>query len=393
MSAQWHVCGRTRRCVAGISAIGAAAGISRTALNDLFRVHGHESPAAFLRRVRVEYACRLLQTGMKPADAAAGAGFEASSAFHHQFLVRTGLTPKAYAKLRGADRFTLRLPAGYRFREVLDFYGRDLESVSEQVFPDEIKKALLLDGRAAMVEIVFGSSAASVVVDGGNAFDAHRAVVRMLGLDADASGFERHCADDALLGAVVGRQRGLRIPMTPEPWEALAWAIIGQQISVKAAVVLRRELIAALGRPHRSGLRAHPSAIDVAKTDVGTLRRLKFSRSKAEYLIAAAKAVAGGELDLSGMRDLSAKHAARLLRNVRGVGPWTVQYVFLRGFGFADCLPAGDAGLARGLERIAGTRPEAAAVQQMMARYAPYRSLATYHVWASLKQGDERNAF
>src|SRR5580698_6172555 len=119
-----------------IAAIGAAAGVSRTALNDLFREHGHESPAAFLRRVRVEHVCRLLEGGIKPADAAANAGFEGTSAFHQQFLARTGLTPGGYAGLGGTGEFVLRLPAGYRFREVLDFYGRDPRSVSEQVSSD-----------------------------------------------------------------------------------------------------------------------------------------------------------------------------------------------------------------------------------------------------------------
>jgi len=389
---------RTVACVreepgafADIGAIGGTAGVSRTALNDLFREHGHESPAAFLRRVRVERVCRLLESGMKPVDAAASAGFEGSSAFHQQFRARTGMTPKAYAGLRDASRFTMKLPEGYRFREVLDFYGRDPESASERVSSNGFKKALLIDGDPAVVETVFEGDVAAVCVEGGNAFRAHRAVVRMLGLDADAGGFERQFAGDALLGAMVTRQRGLRIPLTPEPWEALAWAIIGQQISLKAAVVLRRELIAALGQPHSSGLRAHPSPQVVAKTDVEALRRLKFSRSKAEYLIAAARAVAGGELDLSKVRDLSAKHAARLLANVRGIGPWTVQYVFLRGFGFADCLPAGDAGLAQGLARVLSERPDETVVRETMARFAPYRSLATYHVWASLK-GEKSNA-
>jgi len=112
---------------------------------------------------------------------------------------------------------------------------------------------------------------------------------------------------------------------------------------------------------------------------------LKFSRSKAEYLIAAAKAVAGGELPIGNLRELSAKHSARLLGNVRGIGHWTIQYAFLRGFGFADCLPAGDAGLAQGLGRLSGERPDESEVRETMARFAPYRSLATYHVWASLK--------
>jgi AraC family transcriptional regulator, regulatory protein of adaptative response / DNA-3-methyladenine glycosylase II len=371
-----------------IAAIGTAAGISRTALNDLFREHGHESTGTFLRRLRVEHVCRLLECGAKPADAAASAGYEGTSAFHQQFLARTGLTPGVYAGLDVAREFVLRLPAGYRFQEVLDFYGRDPLSVSEQVFAGGLRKALSIDGQPSLVEILFEEfekDTASIRVDGGNAFRAHRAVVRMLGIDSDASGFERQFADDPLLGAVLQRQRGLRIPLTPEPWEALAWAIMGQQISLKAAVALRRELITALGAQHGSGLRAHPSAQAVAELAVAALRKLKFSRSKAEYLIAAAKAVASGELPIANLRELSARHSARLMSNVRGIGPWTIQYAFLRGFGFADCLPSGDAGLAQGLSRLSGARPDEPRIREMMSRFAPYRSLATYHVWASLK--------
>jgi DNA-3-methyladenine glycosylase II len=283
------------------------------------------------------------------------------------------------------------LPAGYRFREVLDFYGRDPESVSEQVFANRFRKAVTIDGRAAVIEIAFEKDVAVVRVDGGNAFAAHWAVVRMVGLDSDVAGFERQFAADPLLGALVRRRRGLRIPLTPEPWEALAWAIIGQQISLKAAVRLRRELIAAWGIRHLSGLRAHPTADAVAALDIGALQKLKFSGSKAEYLIAAAKAVTRGELPIADLRDHSVRHLARLLGSVRGIGPWTIQYVFLRGFGFADCLPAGDVGLAQGLRRLIGERPNEAGVREIMERFAPHRSLAAYHVWASLK-GEDKNA-
>jgi AraC family transcriptional regulator of adaptative response / DNA-3-methyladenine glycosylase II len=385
---------RVRRAPAsfpGISAIGAAAGMSRTALNDLFREHGHESPGAFLRRIRVEHVCRLLERGIKPADAAASAGFEGTSAFHQQFLARTGLTPGVYAGLGNAREFVLRLPVAYRFQEVRNFYGRDPLSVGEQVFAGGLRKALLIDGQPSMVEISFQHESALVRIEDGNAFRAHEAVVRMLGLDADASGFERQFADDPLLGALFERQRGLRIPLTPQPWEAIAWAITGQQISLKAAVALRRELIATLGLKHRSGLRAHPSAEMVAALDVEALRKLKFSRSKAEYLIAAAKAVVSGEIPIANLRNLSARHAARLMERIRGIGPWTIQYAFLRGFGFADCLPSGDAGLARGLGHFTGERPVEVHIREIMSRFAPYRSLATYHVWASLK-GDDSNA-
>jgi 3-methyladenine DNA glycosylase/8-oxoguanine DNA glycosylase len=146
-------------------------------------------------------------------------------------------------------------------------------------------------------------------------------------------------------------------------------------------------LIGAFGKLHSSGLRTHPGAEAIANMSVEDLRKLKFSRSKAEYLIAAATAIAAGEPAIAGLRELSARHAARLLGKIRGIGPWTVQYAFLRGFGFADCLPSGDAGLAQGLERLTGARPPETEIRETMERFAPWRSLATYHIWASLKEG------
>ena len=394
--AEWHetlfeeTAQRIRRnpaAFSGVAGIAKAAGLARTALNDLFREHAHESPAAFLRRVRVEHAARLLAEGARPAMAANAAGFESASVFHLHFTARTGLTPTAYAALAVSNRFDLRLPARYRTAEALRFFGRDEAGVSERVTANSVTKCVLLAGKPAIVEIQFHRGVARCSTDASDVFAAHGIAVRMLGLDAAADTFERGFAHDDLLGALIGRQRGLRIPLTPDPWEALAWAICGQQISVKAAVRLRRELIAAVGAPHTSGLRAHPTAAEVAALSPERLRSLKFSRSKADYMLAAARAVAAGEVRLS--REMSALRAARVLKAVRGIGDWTVQYTFLRGFGFTDCLPAGDAGLARGLQQLRGERPDEAEIRAVLDCYSPWRSYATYHLWASLKGAGE----
>ncbi len=375
----------------GIPQVARAAGLSRTALNDLFREHGHESPGAFLRRVRVEIACRLLENGAKPIDAASGAGYGSASAFHDQFTSRTGVTPAAYAALRTESSFTVRLPADYRIREVLDFFGRDKESISERVASNGFTKCFEADGETVAVHVEFTKDSAICKTDPGCSFAAHRAVRRMLGFESDAAAFGRQFYRDSALGTMFQRQSGLRIPCTPEPWEALGWAIMGQQISLQAAVTLRRGLILKLGRAHSSGLRAFPMPEAVAAADVDLLRSLKFSASKADYLLAAARAVASGEVPLNKFRELSARHAARLLGSIRGVGPWTVQYVFLRGIAFADCLPAGDAGLARGLAAVLGARPDERGVREALDRFAPFRSLAACHVWASLGDSKDLN--
>jgi 3-methyladenine DNA glycosylase/8-oxoguanine DNA glycosylase len=75
------------------------------------------------------------------------------------------------------------------------------------------------------------------------------------------------------------------------------------------------------------------------------------------------------------------------LTSLRGVGTWTARYTLLRGAGFADCAPVGDVALAAALQKLhaAERRPAPQEVEQLMRPFAPYRSIATFHLWASLK--------
>ena len=235
--------------------------------------------------------------------------------FINSFTDRTGLTPAAFAALGDASEFTLQLPRDYRTQEILAFFSRDKEGVSERVGATGFAKCFESEGHAIHVEVSFAKHSATCRTDRGHAWPAHHAVLRMLGFESDAAAFERQVASVSKdeFNGLFQRQRGLRIPCTPEPWEALGWAIMGQQISLQAAVSLRRGLIGALGQQHASGLKAFPSANVVANVDIEFLRGLGFSASKAEYLLAAARAVANGEVPVEKLRQLSIHHAARVL--------------------------------------------------------------------------------
>ncbi|HEX9081581.1 MAG TPA: hypothetical protein VF768_04830, partial [Holophagaceae bacterium] len=116
-----------------------------------------------------------------------------------------------------------------------------------------------------------------------------------------------------------------------------------------------------------------------------SLQARRCSRRKAEYVIDAARAVAEGRLRLDGLA--TATGAERQLRGQRGCGPWTAGYVMMRGLGFGDCVPIGDAALTLALQRTfaLAERPDGRATERLMAPFAPFRSLATFHLWASLK--------
>jgi AraC family transcriptional regulator of adaptative response / DNA-3-methyladenine glycosylase II len=371
-----------------------ACGVSQGKLENLMRKHAHASPAAWLRRERVRAACNLLlETQERVVEVGHAAGFASESVFHRQFLALTRMTPGAYRGLDGARVFQLQLPQGYRDREVLSFHARDPESTSERVHGRRIVKALSTHEGAAVLELELERSAAwcelhtdsTISRDGMRV--VHGAALRMLGLNADVTGFETRAEKDPRMAALVAARPGLRLPLTPNAFEGLCWAIIGQQINVTFASALRREVLLLAGE-EIADMRTHPTPERLAALDVGDLTRRRYSRAKAEYLIGAARAVAAGELAPEAMSEGSAVAAERKLLDIRGIGKWTARYALMRGAGFADCAPVGDVALAAALQKLvaADERPGDAEVERLMQQFAPHRSLATCHLWASLKE-------
>jgi DNA-3-methyladenine glycosylase II len=192
--------------------------------------------------------------------------------------------------------------------------------------------------------------------------------------------------EDALLGPVVQRMPGLRIVQSASVFEALTWAIIGQQINLPFAIALRRTFIQLAGRRHSSGLWCYPEAADAARLDVEALTTRKFSRAKAETLLRVATLVDSGELLLA--RDDDPAHTARVLLAVKGIGPWTVNYALLRGYGYADCSLHGDVAIRAAFQRLLGeeAKPDMARTESLLARYQPHRTMAAAYLWASLNQ-------
>jgi 3-methyladenine DNA glycosylase/8-oxoguanine DNA glycosylase len=209
----------------------------------------------------------------------------------------------------------------------------------------------------------------------------------MLGLGLDPAAFEASLEGDPAFRTLVAPRRGLRIPLTADVWESLVWAILGQQVNLAFAYSLRRRLTELCGGPVPGGLTAHPTAQAVADLEPAALAPLQFSRSKADYLILAARDVASGRLPLEALPAGAATAAEAALSSRRGIGPWTTHYVMMRGCGFGDCVPLGDAGLTAALQRhhALDHRPDAKETAALMAPFAPHRSLAAFHLWASLK--------
>jgi DNA-3-methyladenine glycosylase II len=291
-------------------------------------------------------------------------------------------------------KLSIDLPADYRRQDVFSFHGRDAEGLAERIEDQRIRKGVMVDGVPAVLEIDLGAqpnqARCTVEMEGatlpGQARNqAHGMLLNMLGLRIDPAPFEAALGDDPLFAPLVARERGLRVVQSATIFEALSWAIIGQQINLGFAIALRRTFISLAGRAHPCGLWCYPEAGDAARLDLEQLTSRKFSRAKAETLLRLARLAADGTLDLR--RDADPLDVSERLLAVKGIGPWTVNYALLRGYGFPDCSLEGDVAVRTAIGRLLGAeRPTLQEAAAFLQAYRPHRTMAAAHLWASLNQ-------
>ena len=377
-----------------VYALAQALPMSQTQLNEAFHRHYHKSAGRFLTEARVDKARRLLATTRDTVvDIGAASGYDSLSSFNANFRRLTGLCPSDYRSLPGRQSFTLAL-SGERILDSLRFQGRDLRSLCERFSGNTLTKAAMIGDVPAALELSAAGEAVDcrVIVPGPaqiDMFAAHAVTLRLLGLAPDPAPFERMAARHARLRPLVERRRGLLIPQTATIFEGLTWAIIGQQINLPFTFELRRRLVRLAGQALGDGLFVHPAPPAVAALDYGDLERLSFSRRKAEYLIDLARSIADGSLALEPRPELTVGEIQEGLLRRRGIGVWTSNYLGMRSYGFADCAPLGDTGLAAGLQawlHLPG-RPDAAETERLLEEYRPFRSFVTFHLWQAMGGG------
>ncbi len=285
------------------------------------------------------------------------------------------------------------LPPDYRRQDLFTFHGRDAEGLAERIdsHGQRICKGVVVDGVPVALEIDLGAQPgqARCRVDADGELPAAQLndiLLNVLGLRISPEPFEAAVADDPLFAPLVARERGLRVIQSATIFEAMTWAIIGQQINLSFAIALRRTFIAQAGRAHPCGLWCYPEAGDVARLELDQLTSRKFSRAKAETLLRLARLVDEGALDLA--RDADLPTVSERLLAVKGIGPWTVNYALLRGYGFADCSLEGDVAVRTAIGRllVAAERPNLPEAAAFLAYYSPHRTMAAAHLWASLSQ-------
>jgi AraC family transcriptional regulator of adaptative response / DNA-3-methyladenine glycosylase II len=172
------------------------------------------------------------------------------------------------------------------------------------------------------------------------------------------------------------------VPGAIDGFEAALRVILGQQVTVAAARTLTKRLVDRFGEALVTPLpainRLFPSAASIAAASADAIGSLGIVRQRVGALQALARAVCDGQLQLIPAAPLEATLAA--LRELPGVGEWTVQLIALRALGWPDALPATDIGLLNAL----ATR-DVAAVTAMAQAWRPWRGYAVMRLWQTLE--------
>ncbi|WP_337058435.1 DNA-3-methyladenine glycosylase family protein [Pseudomonas sp. USHLN015] len=207
-------------------------------------------------------------------------------------------------------------------------------------------------------------------------------VRQMFDLDSDPLAIARHLCGDPQLQPLLERYPGLRLPVAFDPFEQGVRTIIGQQVTVKAAVTIAGRLVERLGEPLADSpddgpLRLFPTARAIADD---ALPGIGMPGKRVETLRRFADAVASGALELSVAEGVEAL-IARLCA-LPGIGPWTAEYIALRAFGQPDAFPTADLGLLKSpFWGDAGI--SAKALASRAEHWRPWRAYAAVYLWHS----------
>jgi AraC family transcriptional regulator of adaptative response / DNA-3-methyladenine glycosylase II len=377
-------------------------GVGSRHLRRLFGAHVGASPVQVASAHRVALARALLvDSGLPITEVAFAAGFRSIRRFNGAFRAMFAAPPSALRRRANghARSSTIGLQVAYRppldWPALLAFFAERAVPGVEEVVGGEYRRTFRVGAAAGCLRLAHdaerGVLRARVRIDRLTQLPALVGRLRhLVDADGDPDALAADLGRDPWLRDSIARRPGLRIPGAIDPFEQTVRAILGQQISVRAARTLAGRIAARWGAD--LGGDTEPAWADAPRRLFPTARALAGAElrevgvlpSRAAAIRALARAAVADPALLSPFRPPDV--AAGGLLALPGIGRWTAEYVALRALGNPDAFPEADLGLLKAARRHAPsmTAPE---LRRWAARWRPWRGYAATHLWATLGDG------
>jgi AraC family transcriptional regulator of adaptative response / DNA-3-methyladenine glycosylase II len=375
----------------GIEELAERLGVGARQLRRLFDRHVGASPVSVVQAQRILFANKLIaETSLSMTEIALAAGFGSVRRFNHVFQRAYARPPSALRRARkvqaaAAPGVTLKLPFSppYDWSCMLEFLAARAIPGVELVEHERYRRTFALDSATGSVEVWKPANERHLLarIETSDVAALSGIVARLrsvFDLDADSNAIDAHLERQPRLAARVRARAGLRVPGAWDGFEIAVRAVLGQQVSVKAATTLAGRLVVAFGRPLPGPLglqRLFPTPQRLVDAD---LAGIGLTRARAATLNALAGAVVADPNLLRASATLDETVAK--LAALPGLGPWTAQYIAMRALREPDAFPASDLGLMRAMATTQG-RPTPAKLEQLAEPWRPWRAYAVLRLW------------
>jgi AraC family transcriptional regulator of adaptative response / DNA-3-methyladenine glycosylase II len=369
-------------------------GVTSRHLRRLFTRHVGASPLAVAHTQRLHFAKRLIdQTDLPMKAICAAAGFGSVRRFNDTFRKTYGRSPSQLRKgrdgsARGRARGLLlpyREPFGWG--QLLAFFAARATPGVECVADNRYQRTVSVGGACGVIDVTDVGGSLSLQVTGvptDSLFYVAQRVRGMFDVDAPIDDITRTLRRDERLQDWLESQPGLRVPGAWDGWELTVRAILGQQVSVKAATTFAGRVADRYGDRMGPGSggdvpqRLFPSPARLARARLETIGIV---RSRAQSIRDLARAVLAGKITFDGSQPVD--DFCRALTAVRGIGDWTAEYVAMRALKNPDAFPASDLGLLRAFDHEEGRRLRPRELEARAQVWRPWRAYAALLIWGS----------
>ncbi len=407
-SPEWNmrddVVARTMRLIAdgtvdrdGVAGLADRLGYSTRQLQRLLQSEVGAGPLALARAQRAQTARVLIETTALPfGDVAFAAGFASIRQFNDTLRAVSASTPTEL-RHRAATRpghdaaaagaLSLRLPVRvpFAYQGVFGHLAASAVPGCEEVRDGAYRRTLRLPSGNGIVSLTPAPDHVRCLLVLDDFRDLTTAIARcrrLLDLDADPTAVIEALTVDPALGPLVAKAPGQRIPRTVDEAELALRVVLGQQVSIKAARTHTGRLVVGYGRPvvDPAGGLTHTFPAVEELADIAP-EHLALPRARQRTLRALVGGLADGSIVLDAGSDW--ERARQQLRQLPGIGSWTAEVIAMRGLGDPDAFPVTDLGL-RVAARQLGLPASLPMLAQHSARWRPWRSYATQHLWTAL---------
>lgn len=368
--------------------------LSTRQLQRLFQQHFGISPSEYFQQQRLLLARKLLSTSaLSVSDICFASGFNSVRRFNEAIKTSYACTPKQLRAKKHIETSSNTLEINLAYRPPFDwplmlaFFKHRQIAGMEYVTDECYQRSILLDDCTGWLSVSHHQSKAALILTVSlSDFSYLNTVItkvrRMFDLDADLTAIQQQLSTLPLLKQSIQQFPGLRLPGCWDIFEFTIRAILGQQVSVKAATTFAKRIAEKYGQilpqlptatqltfPTLSQLIAADfENIGLTQTRIATLQRwLAFYQTNLELF--------ENYQSLNELEDQLCK--------IKGIGPWTVNYIAMRGLSDPDAFPSADLGIIKALT-IDGVKPNNKEILQLAESWRPWRAYATIYLWHSL---------